>query len=125
MIEYFQSTVSFLDTVTIFFAFFAMLAAGKNYLNDRKQLQEVQICFNHMGQKLPLDLGIMRKHISRAEVMGILGVIQKDSRDKYNIDYLSTPEFMENIFRIQKGELDEILIEVSSKELEQFNVENT
>jgi len=61
-------------------------------------------------------LKLLRKYITRAEILGVLGMIQNDSRVRFNLDYAGSPKFLEQINKVQKGKKDEIVVKVSEKE---------
>lgn len=93
---------------------------------DRKQDEKIAISFSLNGQEILLEnISIIRRHITRSEILGILGVIQKNSKERYNIDYLSDVRFFEDLYKIQKGTLNKLVIVVTDNELEQFNLKGT
>ncbi len=96
-----------------------VVGVGLNFRNNKKQLEKVPIFFNH--RKLNLD--IIRKNISRAELQGILGVLRKDTNKNYDVEYLSTIEFLDSIYRVQKSKEDKLIIKLQEDELKQFKDE--
>ena len=70
-----------------------------------------------------------REELSRAEVMGRLGMIPIDDKKKiilqqprYAIDHINTEEFLTKIDEIKNGKGDAVLeIECSKKEFDQFD----
>ncbi len=96
-----------------------VVGVGLNFRNNKKQLEKVPIFFNH--RKLNLD--IIRKNISRAELQGILGVFRKDTNKNYDVEYLSTIEFLDSIYRVQKSKEDKLIIKLQEDELKQFKDE--
>ncbi len=96
-----------------------VVGVGLNFRNNKKQLEKVPIFFNH--RKLNLD--IIRKNISRAELQGILGVFRKDTNKDYDVEYLSTIEFLDSIYRVQKSKEDKLIIKLQEDELKQFKDE--
>lgn len=122
MIDFGLMAIDTLDKITIVFAFFMMLAVFYNYY---RQNQKIQIYFLIGGKEIFLEnISIIRKHITRSEILGMLGVIQKNSKERYNIEYLSETKFFEDLYAIQKGGSQKLFIEVSTDELEQFNNKN-
>lgn len=124
MIDTILKIIDFLDKATIVITSITMLAVVYTWYNNRKQLDRIQIYFideNH--QKLLLEnISIVRKHITRSEVLGILGVIQTNSKERYNIDYLSSTAFFDDLYAIQKGDLSELFINITTEELTQFTL---
>lgn len=124
MIENILKIIDFLDKATIVITSITMLAVVYTWYSNRKQLDRIQIYFideNH-HELLLENISIVRKHITRSEVLGILGVIQTNSKERYNIDYLSSTAFFNDLYAIQKGTLNKLFITISAKELEQFTI---
>lgn len=120
--QYLLSLIDVLDKITIVFAFFTMLAVFYNYY---RQNQKIQIYFLIDGKEIFLEnISIIRKHITRSEILGMLGVIQKNSKERYNIEYLGETKFFEDLYAIQKGSSHKLVIEISEDELKQFNIKN-
>lgn len=66
---------------------------------------------------------VMRKHLTRAEVLGILGQFQLDSTQRYNIKYLSTSRFYNSVIDAQNDRSNQIVIQMDEEEFSYF-VEN-
>jgi hypothetical protein len=92
-----------------------------NFYKGRKNDEKIEIYFDINGEKKKLTTYILRKHISRAEIAGILRTKLKKEISEFNIQYLSTPEYAEDIFKIQKGKKDSLIIYITSEELNYFN----
>ncbi len=116
MNEILSSVIDYMDKVTIVFAFITMIGVFYNIKQNRKQLQKIPIYFNN--RKLNLD--ITRKDFSRQEIQGILGVLRKDMRVNYHIDYLTTIDYLDNIYQIQTNHQDKLVIKITQEEKEQF-----
>jgi len=112
----FQEVITWMDWITIVFAFFAMLGAGVNWWNNKKQLQKITIYFN--DKKLNLD--ITRKDVTRQELQGILGILRKNMKTNYHVEYLSNIEYLDKIYQIQKCKKDALVIIITDKESKQF-----
>ncbi len=95
---------------------FTVIGVWYNFSKNQKQLQKVDIYFN--DKKLNLD--ITRKDISRAELQGILGIFRKDMQKNYKVAYLSSIDYLDSIYKIQKSELDKLVIQLTRKEQKQF-----
>jgi hypothetical protein len=65
-------------------------------------------------------LVILRKNTTRAEVLGIMGMIQKSSTGRYEIDNRIQKRFLDKINEIQKGKGDELLIPIIKKDYDKF-----
>lgn len=112
----FEQVITWLDWVTIIFAFFAMIGAGVNWWSAKKQLQKIPIYFN--DKKLNLD--ITRKDVTRGELQGILGVLRVDMKTNYHVDFLASIEYLDRIYQIQKCKADQLDIIITNEELKQF-----
>jgi len=66
-------------------------------------------------------LGVLRKDCTRSEVLGILGMIQKDGVSRYNIAYLKKPEFLRMLYDVQRARRDKVVIELKDEEMKQFD----
>lgn len=76
-------------------------------------------------KKITLPCRIERKHLTRAEVMGVLGVLPMVEEGKrYDIQFFNSVEFYARLENAQDlAEQTELLIECTEQELEQFNLE--
>jgi len=121
--SYIEPTIQYLDWFTIIVASIAAVASGFNWWKNKKQLQKIKIYFQTPNEKIYLEnFDITRKTVTRSELMGILGIIQKDSKERYNIEYLGTKEFFQNLYDVQNSKKDELTIEITPDELKQFNI---
>ncbi len=72
------------------------------------------------GMLKDTGLSTLRKDFNRQEVLGVLGMIQKDASKRFDIQSTKTPEFLQKIQEVQKGKGKTLDIEISEKELGQF-----
>lgn len=96
-----------------------MLAASKR----QAEVVEVILCHHHDGEKVILPLEMLRRDISRAELLGRIGMLpmrQKGAR--FSIRALSSREFFAGINKVVDGKTSELIIPVSREELEQFEL---
>ncbi|OHE05242.1 hypothetical protein [Sulfurimonas sp. RIFOXYB12_FULL_35_9] len=121
--EIIESIISILDIITIFFATITMLAVLWNWYKNKKSNDKIVIYFQTQTETILLkNISIIRKHITRSEVLGILGVVQKNSKERYNIAYLSQTRFFNDLYDIQTSKSDKLVIEITDEELEQFDI---
>lgn len=68
---------------------------------------------------------IRRKNLTRAEVQGLLGILpMKEKGKRYELQALNQKAFFDVLEDAQvNGEVHELVIECSAKELEQFSIE--
>jgi len=112
----FDAIINYMDKVTIIVSFVTLFFVIKDWRSNKKQLEKISIYFNN--KKLNLD--ITRKDITRAELQGILGIFRKNMKVNYHIEYLSQIKYLDTIYKIQTTKLNELHIEITDKELEQF-----
>jgi len=114
-----------MDWITIVFAFFAMFGSFYSMYRHKKhhqmELRKIKIIFYVEDKRYLLDVDIPRKHISRSEIQGILAAFQLNVASRYSLLYLSDIHFLNDIFSIQNGKLDRLVIRLTCKEMEQFN----
>lgn len=119
-----ESMWNFIDSiVTLVTAIAVFVNISTNKKFKMKGLEKIKIFFEVDGQKESMPrFEIIRKDFTRAELAGYLSVIQVDSKDRYNIDFLSTKAFFNDIAKVQKGELNEIVIVMDSEQKQKFRV---
>ncbi|MCZ6168584.1 hypothetical protein [Campylobacter ureolyticus] len=111
---FFTTIITYLDYITIIFAFFAMMASGYNFFARRKELKEIEIYIVIDGVKKLIPIKIARKNVTRAEIKGIMSDFDKDHN--YTINYLKSSKFMNDIFLVQKGKKNNLTIEILSQD---------
>jgi len=92
------------------------------YVNYIKLEDKIKILFKskETNEVVDLNLSILRKNFTRSEIVGILGMIQKNNKERFEIKYLKQREILDKIHKIQKGNNKEFIIEVTQNELKQF-----
>jgi hypothetical protein len=73
------------------------------------------------GDTKDTSLTLLRKNCTRSEILGILGMIQKDPAKRFTIASLQTPDFLKMLNNLQKGTENKILIRLQEDEIEQFH----
>ena len=107
------------DALTIVFAFIAMIFAFRKFISAQKGEQIIGIFIEKNGQKESLPLVILRKNFTRAELFGALQTINQ--REKFNIAYLKTMDFFENLSQIQAKKSNELIIKLSPNDSFDFD----
>lgn len=118
----FEVIITYLDYVTILFAFVIMILTILNFLRERKQLEKIEIVFLVEDKEIVVDDNLTRKDCQRSEIQGILRTKLRKERSFYDIDFLRDREYFENIYRIQKAKSDKLVIKLSMDEVEQFEI---
>ena len=77
-----------------------------------------------IGNKEPIGTGLslLRKNFTRSEIMGILGMIQKEQEKKYRLEFFQDKKVLKKIQDIQTGKERVFIIKMSQKEAKQFNI---
>ncbi len=118
LMEIAWSFFSKLDTATaIALATLGFLA----YREYSKSMDEVRILLNVEGEELvDTKLKVLRKDISRSEILGILGMVQNDPTKRFNNSELQKKEklleFLKQIREAQKGERDTLEVPISRED---------
>ena len=104
----------------------------KMKLDEKKQnkVVSIKLVLVDGSYEVALPLPMLRKDISRAEILGRLGMIpiNKDkalSPRGFSIRSISSPSFIENIMSVQLGKADTIRIPCTREEIEQFDIPNS
>ena len=75
------------------------------------------------SQSVPLPLELRRRDVTRAELLGRLGMVPMAQPGKrFSIRHLATPEFIRGVNAIADGETSSLVIPVTVDELEQFDL---
>ena len=123
------------DIIGILSAVLAAIFSIKTNIELRKEKKRLNGKINIVlkqqndGKTYQLPVGMTRDELSRAEILGRLGMIPIDDKKKitlqqprYAIDHVNTEEFLTMIDKIRNGDGDSILeIECSEKEFAQFD----
>jgi hypothetical protein len=92
-----------------------------------RSLERIEILLKIEGEgfsgELPLEM--LRKDVSRAELLGRLGMALKNQGQRFALKALSTPAFMRAINDVAEGKSSVLVIPCSREEAEQFAVELT
>lgn len=118
----FTQIMSYLDNVTIVFAFVIMILTILNFIRERKQLEKITIVFLVENEEMVVDDNLTRKDCQRSEIQGVLRTKLKKNKTFYDIDFLKNRDYFENIYEIQKAKKDKLVIKLSSDEFEQFEI---
>ena len=112
----FYSTIDTASAVALsVLAFFA-------YLEMIKSEDVIKIYFRVNNQLINTNLSLLRKDCTRSEVLGILGMIQKDGKSRFNIKSLKNPKILNELQNIQKDKSDKLVIDLLQDELKIFHI---
>ncbi|MBO7381403.1 MAG: hypothetical protein J6U05_07035 [Neisseriaceae bacterium] len=112
-----------LNKITICFAFIIMILTiigwGSSFYQYRKMKQEISIVIIKNGIPKTLPITLLRKNFTRAELMGVLGIYDKNH--KFDIYHTTQKEFFDDIHAIQLGKKDKIFIRISENDKFDFH----
>ncbi|MCG8349959.1 MAG: hypothetical protein MI924_19515 [Chloroflexales bacterium] len=91
---------------------------------QRRQHKKITVVLQHGSEDLELPVELRRAELTRAEVLGRLGMIpMKTKGQRFALDYLHTPAFLHQINQISESDEDAILtIPCKSEEFTQFDM---
>lgn len=92
------------------------------YQEYGRQEESVKIMFEVNGELKETNLSLLRKNCTRSEVLGVLGMIQKDSKTRFEIGSMKKVAFIKTLADIQKGKVKELVICLTQIELDQFKI---
>lgn len=119
------------DVIGILSAVFALLAWQESLrinekLKAEKQRQDraIKVVLHSDRQDIELPFALRRMELTRAEVLGRIGMIpMKEKGKRYSIEYLNQPEFLDRIDQILSGYGDATSeIPCSEQEISQFDI---
>ncbi len=90
------------------------------YMEFIRSEDEIEIVFNIEGEHKSTGLSVLRKDCTRSEIMGILGMIQKNPKEKFSISYMKEPKMLKDLYAIQKGSAKRLVIPLTKEEAKQF-----
>lgn len=124
-----MTTLEIIGNVSNFFGTFGGLAAIALWLGQRraKKLAEVtvKVCLRieAEGREIVLPLEIIRRDVSRAELLGRIGSIpMRKPGTRFALRNIGTPAVMREINRVSRGETNLLAIPASIEEVEQFDL---
>lgn len=113
------------------FALMAWAKAGRiqeELALEKKRLNKsITVTLQYGSKQIKLPMDFRRADLTRAEVLGRLGMIpMKDIGKRFSISYLSSPEFLKQIDMIVEGDGESLLtIPCNETEFHQFDLETT
>ena len=119
------------DLIGILGAVFALFAWRQARQIREAQMQEssrlnkmVQVVLHHGDQKIELPIQLRRAELTRAEILGRIGMVPMEKRgQRFALAYLNSPEFLKQINQIVDGTGDSVLtIPCTNDEFRQFDL---
>lgn len=89
-----------------------------------RQNRRVRVILQHGGEKIELPMQLRRAELSRAEILGRIGMLpMKKKGARFSLVYTSRPEFLEQINQVLDGTADStITIACTEDEFRQFDL---
>ncbi len=130
MIKEITESIVVLDQITIVisaismvFSFVVWLVLRKQKAFDSQRIQ-IRVVVPDTDKYITLWSKPERKHLTRAEVLGLIGLIPRHSKENYKIVYLNTQTFFQHLAEVQDNAENNLLsIECTEQELQQFNLD--
>lgn len=100
----------------------AAIGVVKMLATQRRALEHVEVQLRLEGENstIALPLEMLRKDISRAELLGRLGMALKNQGQRFTLKALSTPKFMRAVNEVVEGRTSALIIPCTKEELDQF-----
>lgn len=120
----------FADGIGVTSALFAFAVSLLNFVNDdiaeKRSREKVQLVLQHGAYaSYTLPIILQRGEVSRAEVLGYIGLIpakkKQDGKPRYKIDYLSSESFIKQIHQVKAGKQDIIILKCKADEYGYFD----
>ena len=121
------------DTIAFFGIPYTVLQLYYNRKKEKQMNQEVgiQLKCDETNRTITLPAKLPRRNFTRAELLGLLGMAQKQG-DRFSLNYLKTHEFIQELQRIQNSSQPETLIipcgrdkESNALEIKQFEIKSS
>jgi len=110
----------FYDALDVAAAVALALLALWGYIEYSRGEDSISIYFDVEGEVQNTYLSLLRKNFTRAELLGLLGMLQKDPTKRFVITSTKKPDFQKRIQDIQTGKDKEFMIYMEKKDREQF-----
>ncbi|OCR94010.1 hypothetical protein [Campylobacter fetus] len=107
--------------VTLITAVAVLINISIQASNKKKNLEKIKVYFETNGVKEQSPrFEIIRKDFTRSEIAGYLSFFTKDTVKRYSIEYLKEQNFFDDIYKVQEGKLNEVVIKITDGELEAY-----
>lgn len=93
------------------------------YVEYGRQEESIKIVFEAGDKSIDTRLSLLRKNCTRSEILGILGMIQKDPKIRFEIGSMKKAAFLDTLANVQKDDAKELVIFLTQDELKQFEIE--
>lgn len=124
------NAANLLGLLSTTFALFAWLEARrinkKHRLEQARLNKEITITLkSENGDHYSLPVNMYRRELTRAELLGYLGMLPTKDKNRFRIDYLTTQAFFKELNKaLSESDSYEIFIPCTQQEYNQFNFED-
>lgn len=91
-----------------------------DYDQNRKKMEEITIKLQFPDGTTQALFPIKRKNFSRAELKGILQDFHDTKKGFYRLRYMKEKEFIEKIFEVQDGKVNEFVLKIYPEDFFEF-----
>jgi hypothetical protein len=110
------------QVIDVSFAVSLGVLAFLGYKEYMKSKDEIKIVFCVDSHEIDTGLSLLRGGFSRSEVLGILGMLQRHPRQRFDLHASRERHFLESIQAVQRGKMNRFVIPMSAAEFAQFEV---
>jgi len=120
----FIKIMTWLDYVTIIFSTITMLGVFWNIVRNKRQFDKIKIFFiiKSNNKEILIDKNLIRRDCKRSEIQGILRNKLIKGEKVYDIEYLKSDGYFENIYQVQTIKSDVLKIYLEDDELKPFGL---
>ncbi len=101
----------------------ALWVAARRTRQLAQELVKIVLRIEGEGREIALPLEIVRRDLSRAELLGRIGMLpMRKPGARFTLRALGSPAVMREINRVSRGETNVLAIPASTEEVEQFDL---
>ena len=83
---------------------------------------EIFLYFQVGEMEYNTGLSLLRKDCTRSEILGLLGMMQRKTKERFSFDSSYLPTFLQEVQRVQRGEKDRFVIKMPKDDFDQFDL---
>ena len=111
---------NFWGAIDIAFAVALGVMAFLAYMAFIKSENEIKIYFKVENELKDTGLSLLRKDCTRGEILGILGMMQRTTKERFSFDSKELPLLLKEVQEVQKGNKDRFEVSMTLSEFKQF-----
>ena len=110
------------STIDVSFAVALGVLAFLAYRDMVRDDDEIYIYFQVGEKEYNTGLSLLRKDCTRSEVLGLSGMMQRKTKERFSFDSSYLPKFLQEVQQVQRGQKDRFVIEMTKKDFDQFDL---